>query len=95
VLRAWHVADACVELPPFGSFESWSRRVREPLVWLGRADPCTTVAKAREDDPKLSALLTIVLQWKEALGTASSFTMREFTAVAENACNAPRRNLAH
>jgi hypothetical protein len=84
VLRAWHVADARVELPPFGSFESWSRRVRELLVWLDRADPCTTVTKAREDDPKLSALLTIVLQWKEALGTASSFTMREIINAAVN-----------
>jgi hypothetical protein len=36
----------------------------------------------REDDPKLSALLTILLQWKEALGTNSAHTMREVINVA-------------
>ena len=82
VLRAWHVAGARVAVPPFGSFDVWSQRVREPLVWLGRADPCSTVAKVREDDPKLSALLTILLQWKEALGTNSAHTMREVINVA-------------
>ena len=82
VLRAWHVADARVRVLPFGSFDVWSHRVREPLVWLGRADPCSTVAKVREDDPKLSALLTILLQWKEVLGTNSAHTMREVINVA-------------
>jgi putative DNA primase/helicase len=82
VLRAWHVADALVELSPFGSFDTWSQRVREPLVWLGCADPCETVAKVREDDPKLSALLTILLQWKEALGIGPAHTMREVINVA-------------
>jgi hypothetical protein len=23
----------------------------EPLIWLGEADPCETVAKVRENDP--------------------------------------------
>jgi hypothetical protein len=82
VLRAWHVADARVELPPFGGFESWSRRVRELLVWLDRTDPCDTVAKVREDDPKRSALLTILLQWKEALGIGPAHTLREIINVA-------------
>jgi len=58
--------------------------VREPLIWLGRVDPCNTVVKVREDDPKLAALLTITLQWNEALGTASSYTMREIINVAVN-----------
>jgi putative DNA primase/helicase len=82
VLRAWHVADARVELSPFGSFDAWSHRVREPLVWLGRADPCETVAKVREDDPMRSALLTVLLQWKEALGIGSAHPMREIINVA-------------
>jgi putative DNA primase/helicase len=61
---------------------AWSHRVREPQVWLGRADPCETVSKVREDDPKRSALLTILLQWNEALGIGSTHTMREIINVA-------------
>jgi hypothetical protein len=84
VLRAWHVSGERVRVVPFGSFESWSYRVREPLLWLGRADPCETVAKVREDDPRRTALLIVVVQWKEALGTASAHTMREIIGVAAN-----------
>jgi hypothetical protein len=29
-------------IPNFGRFEAWSRFTREPLVWLGMADPCET-----------------------------------------------------
>jgi hypothetical protein len=82
VLRAWHVSGERVGVVPFGSFESWSYRVREPLMWLDCADPCETVAKVREDDPRRTALLTIVVQWREALGTGSAHTMREIIAAA-------------
>jgi hypothetical protein len=82
VLRAWHVSGERVDIAPFGSFESWSHRVREPLVWLGRADPCETVAKVREDDPRRGALLAVLLQWKEAIGLNVVRTVREVINVA-------------
>jgi putative DNA primase/helicase len=82
VLRAWHVAGEHVDVPPFGSFECWSRRVRTPLVWLDRADPCETVAKVREDDPNRSALLAVLIQWKEAIGLNAVGTVREIINVA-------------
>ena len=82
VLRAWHVSGERVGVVPFGSFESWSYRVREPLMWLDCADPCETVAKVREDDPRRTALLTVVVQWREALGTDSAHTLREILAAA-------------
>jgi hypothetical protein len=84
LLRAWHISGERVDVVPFGSFDDWSYRVREPLIWLGRADPCDTVAEMREDDPKRAALLTIILQWREVLGTTSSHTMREIINVAVN-----------
>jgi hypothetical protein len=70
VLRAWHVArrNERVELPAFGSFEEWSRRIREPLVWLGHVDPCETITKVRENDPTRIALNAVLVQWKENLG---------------------------
>jgi putative DNA primase/helicase len=70
VLRAWHVArrNERIVLPAFGSFEEWSRRIREPLVWLGHADPCETITKVRENDPTRIALNAVLVQWKENLG---------------------------
>ena len=56
VLRAWHAAGEPSLAEPYGSFEDWSRRVREPLIWLGRADPCESVAKVRDNDPARTAL---------------------------------------
>jgi putative DNA primase/helicase len=32
-----------VDVRPFGSFETWSRMVREPLVWLGLPDPVDSI----------------------------------------------------
>jgi putative DNA primase/helicase len=84
VLRAWHVSGERVGVVPFGSFESWSYRVREPLMWLDCADPCETVTKVREEDPRRTALLTVLVQWREALGTGSAHTMREIIAAAVN-----------
>lgn len=40
ILRAYHRAGRpSIALPPAGSFEEWSRAVREPLVWAGFSDP--------------------------------------------------------
>ena len=64
VLRAWHVSGERIELQAFGSFEDWSYRVREPLVWLGRADPCETLAEVRESDPQRGELIAVIEQWK-------------------------------
>jgi hypothetical protein len=84
VLRAWHLAGVRIQAAPLGGFADWSRRVREPLLWLGHADPCDTIIKTREDDPVRSALLTVILQWREALGTGTAHTMREVVSAAIN-----------
>jgi hypothetical protein len=47
----------------------------------------SAICSAERPCPALSALLTIVLQWKEALGTTSSFTMREIISAAVNRPN--------
>jgi putative DNA primase/helicase len=71
VLRGWHVANERVGLPPFGSFETWSHRVRQALVWLGRADPCETAAKVRGGDPHRINLNAVLVQWHENLGSGT------------------------
>jgi len=83
ILRAWHLARPNVEVTPIGSFEDWSRRVREPLVWLGLADPCATMAKLRAEDPKRQHLVMMIEQWKAYLKFDQEFSARELIQAAE------------
>jgi hypothetical protein len=85
VLRAWHVTDARVDLPPFGSFGDWCRRIRAPLSWLGRADPCDTVLKIRDKDPKRTSLNTVLVQWKDRIGIGQPYTVQQVINAAINA----------
>jgi hypothetical protein len=49
----------------FGSFEGWSRLVREAIVWLGLPDPCATRTKlAEQSDTTADALAQLIAAWK-------------------------------
>ena len=85
VLRAWHLAAPSTPiLPPFGSFEEWSHRIREPLVWLDKVDPCETLAEIRNSDPNRADILAVIEQWKEHLSVDAHYTVQE---VIERAIN--------
>jgi hypothetical protein len=89
VLRAWHVAVIAGErpkMPLLGSFEEWSFRVREPLIWLGKMDPCETLVEIRENDPHRGELVTVITQWKEHLILDEQYTVQD---VIERAINIP------
>lgn len=43
VLRAYALHPQPLNLPPLDSFEDWSWRVREALIWLGEEDPVSSV----------------------------------------------------
>jgi hypothetical protein len=75
ILRAWHVRGGNgggdgtrIGLSPFGSFEEWSYRIREPLVWLGQIDPCETLIDVRKSDPRRDELIAVLMQWEICLG---------------------------
>lgn len=54
------------DLSSFGSFEGWSRLVREAVVWVGQPDPCRTrVQLAERSDATADALGQLVLAWRE------------------------------
>jgi putative DNA primase/helicase len=87
VLRAWHVAVAAGErrhMPPLGSFEEWSFRIREPLIWLGKVDPCETLAEIRENDPHRAELVAVIMQWKEHLVLNQRCTVQDVIGRAVN-----------
>jgi hypothetical protein len=54
--------------PPLGSFDDWSKWVRDPLIWLGRPDPVLALGEARREDPKLNALVAVMEQWRLVFG---------------------------
>ena len=82
VLRAWHGASTAIGVDPLGSFDEWSFRVRSPLLWLDRDDPCDSIKTVRENDPGRSLLNTVLVQWKQNLGTSSRYTVQDVIARA-------------
>lgn len=56
---------------PLGSFEAWSRRVRDALIWLGMPDPVGVMERSRAADPEREAGVAIVHAWHERFGSAA------------------------
>ena len=51
---------------PLGSFEKWTRWVRDPLLTLGCADPVEAIAKAKAHDPRRLRVAEMFEAWFEA-----------------------------
>ncbi|MEI5685453.1 hypothetical protein [Sphingomonas kyungheensis] len=74
IARAYVAAGFPGLLPSLASFEDWSRFVRSPLVWLGRADPVETMDKARAEDPVIATLSGVLTAWHGAVGSSPRTT---------------------
>jgi len=57
---------------PRSRFTDWDRLVRNPLLWLGAADPLDTQAELRAADPVREALVAILAAWRDTFGTAAA-----------------------
>jgi putative DNA primase/helicase len=55
-------------LDEVNGFGQWSRLVRAPLMWLGEADPATTMQAAREGDAKLQAKAAVLAAMADLFG---------------------------
>jgi len=56
---------ASKHLKPFGSFEGWSKVVRETVVWVGLPDPCLTRTRLAESaDTTGDALSQLIAAWE-------------------------------
>jgi hypothetical protein len=85
ILRAWHVTrPQDVAVPYLGSFEEWAFRICGPLIWLGCADPCSTVEKTRENDPDREALVAVIAQWRAHLRIDTHYTVQQIVERAIN-----------
>jgi hypothetical protein len=81
VLRAYIAAGRPCQADPLGGFEGWSRLPRSALIWLGEADPVTTIELARAEDPTRQRLEAVITQWRKVLDDESIAT-REVIAKA-------------
>jgi putative DNA primase/helicase len=68
IMLAYRAAGAPKQTTPLGSFETWSRSVRDAIVWAGLPDPCANASKLREADPELERFLNIAQQWEKHFG---------------------------
>jgi putative DNA primase/helicase len=48
-----------VACDPYGSYETWDRWIRRPLLWLGLPDPLSATLRVRQDDPDRAAMARI------------------------------------
>ena len=63
IIRAYRTQRTQVKCSEYGGFEQWSRLVREPLIWLGGADPLDTREAIRAKNPDLEHLTAILTAW--------------------------------
>lgn len=77
IARAYVVGGKIDRLEKIGSYGQWSKFVREPLMWLGEADPTKSMEQAFANDPAKDAAERFIEQWKEVLGTEEAFKVNE------------------
>ena len=71
VLRAARLAREEIEqlqLAPLGGFEEWCAWVRDPLVWLGRADPCASQEFSYESNVDRETARAVLCAWRDYIG---------------------------
>jgi hypothetical protein len=79
-----YMAAGCpkMEASPLAGFDSWTRMVRHPLIWLGMTDPVKSMEGARALDPERSALRQRIDGLAEAFGINQHFTAAQVQSKA-------------
>jgi hypothetical protein len=69
VILAWLGAGSPkVDVPPLNGFSGWSDWCRQPLLWLGCADPTESVRVAMSNDPDKELLGRLLETWFRLFG---------------------------
>jgi len=93
ILRAYIAAGRPRPLDRIGSFEDWNL-IREPLVWLGRADPADTRAAVLGNDPRKNELLEILTAWRACFGDGE-MTLTDVRKYCQEDLGDPDRERLH
>lgn len=57
---------------PIASFETWTALCRQPLLWLGQADPAAPLLQQQTDDPDRLRLGSLLVAWHAAFGSTGT-----------------------
>ena len=69
IIRAWVTAgEPQTACKPLASYSQWSAWVRQPLLWLGMADPASRVFEQLARDPDRETLGRLLHVWHGAFG---------------------------
>ena len=82
ILLAYRAAGSPRVCGPLGSYGAWSDTVRSSLVWLGEADPVTSMETARAEDPALAQQRELFEHWQEHLTDGRFYGVSEMVAIA-------------
>ncbi|MFZ2957684.1 MAG: hypothetical protein WA705_12410 [Candidatus Ozemobacteraceae bacterium] len=102
ILRGFAVAGSPDQgLKPYGSFENWSKIVRNAVVWCGFADPLEGNEEVQQDaDSDIQAIRAVLRSWYDTFGeipmtlSAVSRTIQGDPDFAEDPEGTRRRNEA-
>ena len=75
ICRAYLAAGQPDKAPHLGSFEEWSDLVRSALMWLGEADPVSTMEISRSEDPTTDELAAVLKAWGDVIGIGSDYQL--------------------
>ena len=82
IIRAWHTAGRpYAKCKPYGSYGQWCDWIRQPLMWLGVADPVEKVFESMNQDPDKETLGRLMIAWRASFGRAPTL-VREAIAQA-------------
>ena len=73
IIRAYRVAGSPrASCPGFGSYDEWATLVRQPLLWLGVADPVANIVEQLAADPDREELGRLLTAWRKVFGAAAA-----------------------
>jgi putative DNA primase/helicase len=84
VARAYLTGGEKADCTPIGSYGSWSRFAREPLVWLNQDDPVKSMEKSRKADPERNAAKQLVNLLRFYFKVGEGFTSKQIIKGCED-----------
>jgi putative DNA primase/helicase len=95
ILRAfWSAGLPSSGLQPIGTFEEWSGKVRNCLVWLGEPDPWLVSEQLRGEDPAIANNIAAMEAWFEKLQD-DKVTTKQVVDLAFEKFDQPGRGLVY
>jgi hypothetical protein len=77
IVRSYLAEPNRVGITPLPSFEKWSQFVREPLLWLGLADPVDTQEEESDDEQDALGMAFYILAEKTVIGHGKKFQAKD------------------